>query len=407
MTDHADYFTVVKVISLCAAWYTVSSAQNIIGKTLLSDFPYPMTVAMVQLMSICLYTIPVTKVLSVPPVKNIPRRYYLSLIIPLALAKFTNSVTAHISIWKVPVSYAHTVKATMPLFTVLLSRILMGERQTYQVYFSLLPIIGGVAIATVTELSFNVIGLASALLATMGFSLQNIFSKKCLRDTGIHHIRLLLILAKISTLCFIPLWLLVDLRKILRDEAVMNSGNLGRTMYLLVVDGACNVIQNVVAFSILALITPLSYAVASATKRIVIISASLIMLRNPVTWMNMLGMFTAIIGVLIYNKAKYDQQQAKRREKVLPYVKSDTNLSRMSNALLNGATHGWNTSGFLNHPNGYPVERLQIEEVPAFSHKAYLPHINHNEDFPHKETVGYPALNSRASRPYSRTVYNI
>lgn len=111
MPDENTFFDAVKVVGLCIMWYASSASGNIVGKMLLTDFPYPMTVTMAQLLSISLYLAPLLRCqASTRRTGNIPRAYYLSVILPLALGKFLASLSSHISIWKVSVSYAHTGK---------------------------------------------------------------------------------------------------------------------------------------------------------------------------------------------------------------------------------------------------------------------------------------------------------
>lgn len=123
----------VVIVVLCILWYLTSSTNNVIGrkyfdlrenivtlnrpflflgKWVLSELPYPMTVTMIQLLSITVYSGPFFNLFNIRKYADsqLQWRYYIQFIIPLAFGKFLSSVSSHISIWKVPVSYAHTGK---------------------------------------------------------------------------------------------------------------------------------------------------------------------------------------------------------------------------------------------------------------------------------------------------------
>lgn len=159
-----------------------------------------------------------------------------------------------------------------------------------------------------------------------------------LHDTGIHHLRLLHILGRLALFMFLPIWLLYDLRRLMHDPVTKTSAEMSYYILgLLFLDGILNWFQNIIAFSVLSIVTPLTYAVASASKRIFVIAVTLFVLGNPVTWLNIFGMTMAILGVLCYNKAKYDQRVEKQKETVLP---------KYYNAVHNGNSNVFMVNGF-------------------------------------------------------------
>ena len=52
----------IRIVFVCICWYIVSSSNGVLGKTILSQFPYPVTVTMVQLTSIAVWSPPLLKV---------------------------------------------------------------------------------------------------------------------------------------------------------------------------------------------------------------------------------------------------------------------------------------------------------------------------------------------------------
>lgn len=65
-----------------------------------------------------------------------------------------------------------------PFFSVLLSALFLGESPSIPIVLSLLPVVGGVALASATEVTFNWPGFLAAMGSNVTFQSRNVFSKK-------------------------------------------------------------------------------------------------------------------------------------------------------------------------------------------------------------------------------------
>merc|ERR1719181_1431089 len=98
-------------------------------------------------------------------------------LVPIGAAHALGHAGAVIALGAGAVSFAQTVKAAEPVFTCVLSYIVLGTVFKWQVYASLFPIIAGVSLASLKELSFTWKALWGAVTSNVAFASRAVLSK--------------------------------------------------------------------------------------------------------------------------------------------------------------------------------------------------------------------------------------
>ena len=101
----------------------------------------------------------------------------LATLAPIGFLHALGHIGAVVSAGAGAVSFTQIVKAAEPVFTCVLSAIVLGQYISMPVAFSLVPIVFGVALASVTELSFTWVAFSGAMLSNLAFALRNILSR--------------------------------------------------------------------------------------------------------------------------------------------------------------------------------------------------------------------------------------
>jgi len=236
------------------------------------------------------------------------------------------------------VSFTHIVKALEPFFSAMVSAVVSHEVLKPQVYATLLPVVGGVALAVAAELSFSWWAFGTALGSNLAFALRAVLSKKAMvqlqagatksagavaakgsssssssRSNGVRTLSAPSVFGVVTWAAFglmLPLALLVEGKGAAaawsKATASIDSVLLARQ---LVLSGLFHYLNNEVMYLVLSEVHPITLAVGNTLKRVVIIGVSLLVFRNPISLTAAVGSAIGVGGVLLYSLTKqhYDK----------------------------------------------------------------------------------------------------
>lgn len=203
-----------------------------------------------------------------------------------------------------------TVKSSVPFFTVVLEVVwLRVQQKDKRIFQSLVPIVGGVVLASWTEAEFEMTGFLAALLASVVTALLSIMTSKLLQ-TSLNSPNLMYYMAPLSTAMLLPVsvWPSAELDGVLADATARS--NLNTLIITLVISGAVAFALNTLTFLLINNTSALTYTVVGNVKVVFSIIFSVLILGNQVGIGNAVGCLVTLAGAAWYSQIKYELKMA-------------------------------------------------------------------------------------------------
>lgn len=205
-----------------------------------------------------------------------------------------------------------TVKSSVPFFTVFLERFVLNSRQETLIYVSVLPIVGGVSLASWSEQSFELTGFLAAIIGSVVTAWLALLTAKLLQ-TKLDAVNLLYYMTPLSAIFLVPFALYFEGNLIWRDWIAREAQY--SLLSTLLISGAVAFSLNALTFILINSTSALTYTVLGNVKVIFSIVISVLIFGNPVGWINALGCIITLAGAAWYQKLKRAQATAKNLPK--------------------------------------------------------------------------------------------
>nr|GMD11506.1 triose phosphate/phosphate translocator, chloroplastic [Ipomoea batatas] len=291
-------------------WYFLNVIFNILNKKIYNYFPYPYFVSVVHLAVGVVYCL-VSWAVGLPKRAPIDSNL-LKLLIPVAFCHALGHVTSNVSFAAVAVSFTHTIKALEPFFNAAASQFILGQQIPLTLWLSLAPVVLGVSMASLTELSFNWLGFTSAMISNISFTYRSIYSKKAMTDMDSTNIYAYISI--IALIFCLPAAIFFEGPQLMKQGFNDAIAKVGMTKFLtdLFWVGMFYHLYNQIATNTLERVAPLTHAVGNVLKRVFVIGFSIIVFGNKISTQTAIGTSIAIAGVALYSFIKAKMEEEKR-----------------------------------------------------------------------------------------------
>ncbi|GMI77639.1 triose-phosphate / phosphate translocator, ACCLIMATION OF PHOTOSYNTHESIS TO ENVIRONMENT 2 [Hibiscus trionum] len=294
-------------------WYFLNVIFNILNKKIYNYFPYPYFVSLIHLFVGVVYCL-VSWAVGLPKRAPIDGNL-LKVLIPVAACHALGHVTSNVSFAAVAVSFTHTIKALEPFFNAAASQFILGQSIPITLWLSLAPVVLGVSMASLTELSFNWTGFISAMISNISFTYRSIYSKKAMTDMDSTNVYAYISI--IALIFCIPPVIFFEGPQLMKHGFNDAIAKVGMTKFVtdLFWVGMFYHLYNQLATNTLERVAPLTHAVGNVLKRVFVIGFSILVFGNKISTQTGIGTAIAIAGVAAYSFIKAKLEEEKRQMK--------------------------------------------------------------------------------------------
>ncbi|CAK8567788.1 unnamed protein product [Lathyrus sativus] len=210
--------------------------------------------------------------------------------------------------------YQMTKLAIIPC-TILLEIIFLGKKFSRRIQFSLVILLFGVGIATVTDLQLNALGSFLSLLAVITTCVAQIMTNTIQKKFKVSSTQLLYQTCPYQAATLLIIGPYMD--KVLTDLNVFYFKYTTQVTFVIVLSCLISISVNFSTFLVIGKTSPVTYQVLGHLKTCLVLAFGYVIVRDPFSWRNILGIMVAMVGMLLYSYSSILENQQKAVEMTL------------------------------------------------------------------------------------------